>query len=154
VGDVTRIQTTLLLALALLFVPASVAAAETNTFKTTTRTKTGTVAFKVKTNKAGAPAKLTGIKVSDFKTECIGEDDLKPGPTLSASLGDIKVRLVRGHHRFLKSQTIAGRTWTFSGILNGKGRTLIKGQLNPQFRQDGRDCNRLGSADLKPATRK
>lgn len=141
-------KTRILALAAVVAVTAAVpAAAGTNKFSVKLKKEgaaVGKIAFKIKTNKDGVATKLTSMKVTGLKTQCLSEDGVKPGSTVTGKLsGSIKITKVKSStgktvYSFQKSSLkTGGFAFSFSGTANKKG-TKVKnaridgGDLDPK----------------------
>ncbi|HEX5910182.1 MAG TPA: hypothetical protein VFY44_06785 [Thermoleophilaceae bacterium] len=102
--------------------------------------KAGKATFKVKTNKKGVASKVTSVKLSGLKSLCLSEDGVKPGATVSGTLGgSISIKKPTSSfnkYSFQKSGLkLGGFAFSVSGTVNKAGTKVMS------FRIDGGDTN-------------
>jgi len=123
-----------LLAAVALLATAGPAAAKTNTLKAPATgpegEAVGSVTVKAKV-KRGVVRSVSGIKVRNVFSSCVGEGEPFEGDRISANLrGSVKVKKNRqGIYRFSKKMKGGGHTWRISGVLNKQGTQLRGGSL-------------------------
>jgi hypothetical protein len=123
-----------LLTAAVLLGSAGGAAAKTNTLKAPATgpegQEVGSVTVKAKV-KRGVVRSVSGIKVRNVFSSCVGEGEPFEGDRISANLkGSVKVKKnSQGVYRFSKKMKGGGHTWRIAGVLNKPGTRLSGGSL-------------------------